>query len=98
MKPVVLTRDAAAELAQGRRWYDAQVDGLGSEFVAEFRRAAASIGDYSAAAVVLARGYRRCMLRRFPYGLVYLEKAEVLLVVALWHSARDPKTLWKRLR
>lgn len=38
------------------------------------------------------------MLRRFPYGLVYLEKAEVLLVVALWHSARDPKTLWKRLR
>jgi toxin ParE1/3/4 len=98
LKPLVLTEQAAAELAQARRWYDEQADGLGSEFVAEFRRASGLIGDHPGAAAKLATGYRRYVLRRFPYGLVYLEKAEILLVVAVWHSARDPGALWKRLR
>jgi len=98
LKPVVLTRQAAAELALARLWYNQQLDDLGSEFVAEFHRAAALMCEFPRAATNLARGYRRYMLRRFPYGLVYQEKDEILLVVAVWHSARNPKALWKRLR
>jgi len=98
VKPVVLTRHAASELAEGRQWYEQQRHGLGSEFVAEFRRAATLVAEHPRAAPRLARGYRRRMLHRFPYGLVYLEDHEVLLVVAVWHSARNPKHLIDRLR
>jgi len=98
LKPVVLTRQAALELAAARRWYDRQELGLGSDLVAEFQQAAAFIMAYPDAAPELERGYRRRVLRRFPYAVVYLDAGEVLLAVAVWHCSRNPVLLAKRLR
>lgn len=97
VKSVVLTRQAAAELAEAMAWYDHHRHGLGSELVAEFRAASALLEAHPGGAPTLARGYRRRMLRRFPYGLVYQDSGDSLLVVAFWHSARDPKHLLARL-
>jgi hypothetical protein len=41
---------------------------------------------------------RRCQLDRFPYGVVYLEEKNDLLIVAVTHLERRPRSWQERLR
>jgi toxin ParE1/3/4 len=43
------------------------------------------------------RGTRRALIRRFPYGVIYLPVAELdtIVVLAVLHCGRDPK-LWRQ--
>lgn len=38
---------------------------------------------------------RRALTKRFPYGLYYQVEADMILVLGIFHSSRDPK-VWKR--
>jgi plasmid stabilization system protein ParE len=37
---------------------------------------------------------RRALTRRFPYAIFYLVDEEQVVVIAVFHSSRDPKE-WK---
>lgn len=43
------------------------------------------------------RGTRQALIRRFPYGIIYLPVAEpdTIVVLAVLHCGRDP-TLWRQ--
>jgi hypothetical protein len=47
-----------------------------------------------AAWALLEGEVRRVLVRRFPYGVLYSEDAEGILVVAVMHLHRDPE-YWK---
>ena len=40
------------------------------------------------------RKLRRALVRRFPYGVFYVERADDIVVVAVLHTSRDPR-LWR---
>ncbi len=42
--------------------------------------------------------FRRCLLRRFPYAVYFLIKGDRILVFGLFHCARDPRSVKKKLR
>ena len=44
---------------------------------------------------VLHRGVRRAVMRRFPYGVLYLVEEKGVVVLAIEHQARDPEH-WKQ--
>jgi len=41
---------------------------------------------------------RRCLLRRFPYGLIYHEELGDILIVAMAHLHRQPEYWRDRLK
>ncbi|MEA3275169.1 MAG: type II toxin-antitoxin system RelE/ParE family toxin [Pseudomonadota bacterium] len=43
-----------------------------------------------------SRRARRCIVRRFPYGVLYQIRADCVLVVALMHMKRSPQTWQQR--
>jgi plasmid stabilization system protein ParE len=94
-----LLDEAKQELRESARWYDEKRPGLGDEFVNAVESALeiieqrprqftqVEIGDES-------REVRRCVLKRFPYLIVFEILAQETIVVAIAHSKRKPK-YWK---
>ena len=57
----------------------------------EVQAAIEQIKSYPAAWHPLEEGIRRCMTRRFPYGVIYLVREEELLILAVTHLHREPE-------
>jgi plasmid stabilization system protein ParE len=85
---------ARGELREAVRYYNAQRRGLGAELREEVRAAIARIEGQPSAWQSLSARTRRCLLHRFPYGVVYLVREREILIVAVAHLHREPE-YWK---
>ena len=77
-----------------------QEPGLGRQFLAEVRLVFQRIRSNPAAYPTSYRGTRRALIRRFPYGVVYLPVPEqdCVVVLAVLHCGRDPRVWRQRSR
>lgn len=82
---------ARQELDDAFDWYQRQSAGLGYEFLDEVDRAVRRIKSYPDSCVEMAPGLRRALVNRFPYGLVYGQDADTILVIAVAHLHRKPR-------
>jgi len=89
---------AESEFADAISYYNKQSEGLGFEFASEVKRTLERIVQFPEAWHNLSKRTRRCRTNRFPYGVVYQVGAEVILIVAIMHLSRDPKTWKSRLK
>ena len=92
-----LTREAEADLAEAFDYYEAQLPGLGHEFVATVEQQLELVVENPAQYQDLYRGVRRAVMRRFPYAVFYLAEGEAVVVLAIDHQARDPEHWQQRL-
>lgn len=88
---------AEQEIAEAVDYYNGQCPGLGFEFAAEIRRILGRIRSFPDAWPALSPRSRRCLTSRFPYGVIYQNRADGVLVVAVMHLRRDPLTWRQRL-
>ncbi len=82
---------ARQELDDAVAWYDQQADGLEKEFLDELDRVIRRVVAYPQSAIEIEPGLRRGLLARFPYGLIYGEDGDVIVVVAVAHLHREPR-------
>jgi toxin ParE2 len=82
---------ARNELAEAVRFYNQQSAGLGDDFRDEAWHALTRINAFPDAWHLLGGRIRRCLLRRFPYGLIYEASREEILVIAVAHLHRRPE-------
>ncbi len=95
---VEFLRAAQSELSEASAYYNAQREGLGDEFVAEVRETVGRILGHPEAWPRLSARTRRCLTKRFPYGVLYQIRNDRLLVVAVTHLKRKPNTWRSRLK
>jgi hypothetical protein len=69
-------------------------DGLGDEFLVEVFHAIDRIKNFPQAWHLFTDTTRRCLLRRFPYGIVYQILDSEILVIAVANLHRNPD-YWK---
>jgi len=83
--------EARLEIEEAVAWYDEQeVSGLGDRLIAEIRSALHKARTMPQAYPLVDERNRRVLLSKFPYGLFFREEDERMLVVAFFHSKRDP--------
>ena len=90
MKPAVFLSPALTEMAEAAMFYDAQVRGLGEAFLDTIDRAVQDIQQHLRRWPVIARGVRRRLVGRFPYGVLYREATTEIVIVAIMHLHRRP--------
>ncbi len=96
-RPLLLRREAAADLVEAVEWYDARRGGLGGDFLTAVRAVLTSIEE-SPERFPLVRGdVRRAPLRRFPYAIFYIVEEDQTVVTACMHFRRDPRR-WQSRR
>ena len=88
---------ARAEYREAVDYYDREHSGLGSEFADEVARTTARIVAFPEAWQKLSRRTRRCRTNRFPYGLIYQKRGDLVLVIAVMHLRREPGYWQERL-
>lgn len=91
MRVVEFYDEARLEIEEAVAWYDEQeVSGLGDRLVAELRAALHKARTIPQAYPLVDEKNRRVLLNRFPYGVFFREEDGRILVVAFFHSKRDP--------
>lgn len=94
---IIFLASAEDEFADAIYYYNTQSEGLGFEFAAEVKRTIERIIQYPEAWTKLSKRSRRCRTNRFPYGVIYQKREEVLLIVAVMHLSREPQAWRSRL-
>lgn len=93
--PVTFRRAAHAEFIEATAWYEAQRPGLGAEFIAQIERCVLLAAEQPRRYAVVHNGVRRITAGRFPYSLYFRVHVRRVVVLAVFHSSRDP-SIWQR--
>ena len=81
---------ARNELAEAKRYYNRQQQGLGESFQREAQSAAKLIQERPLAWQIEVELVRRFIFDRFPYKMLYIIRAEQIVVIAIAHQHRQP--------
>ena len=88
---------AQQELDDAVVWYNEQADGSGKEFLDELDRAIRRAVAFPISCPQITLGLRRCLLARFPYGLICGLEDDMMIVVAVAHLHRKPRYWGERI-
>lgn len=90
---IVLRPAAAMEIAEAMAWYRRQKPGLELEFKDCVDEMLNRMAEHPLR-FRPARGEIRCgLLRRFPYSIHFVPETDAIVVLAVFHTKRDPRLL-----
>ena len=87
-------RGANRSKRSARLWYEAEAVGLGNRFRAELDHVAQRLAANPLQFPPVFADVRRALLRRFPYALFFRIVDDAVVVMACFHSSRDPR-IWQ---
>lgn len=85
---------AEEEMTEAALYYEAARSGFGDIFLDDIQHAIDAIRERPEIGAMVAYGFRRVLVRRFPFSIVYAVEAEAIVVVAVSHQRRRPE-YWK---
>jgi toxin ParE1/3/4 len=90
--------DVEEDAIHGYSWYEVKLPGLGGEFLRVFYACASEIPRNPLLYPKVHGELRRRLLKRFPYAIYFTIKEDRVTVIGLFHCARDPRTVRRRLK
>ncbi|MBL8725741.1 MAG: type II toxin-antitoxin system RelE/ParE family toxin [Planctomycetes bacterium] len=91
-----LTPAAESDLDAAYTWYELQRTGLGVRFLGAVDQFFAKLSESPAVFPEIAPGFRRGLLRRFPYGIYFAIETHAVVVHAVFHLHRNPDVVQTR--
>ena len=86
---------AKIELNDAAVYYDYQQKGLGLDFIEEIYATIKRILQFPKAWSKLSKNTFRCLVNRYPYGIIYQIKKNEIRIIAIMHLNRKPG-YWQR--
>ena len=90
MVQLIYDLSAKREMQEASAWYESQHEGLGREFLSKLEQAAQTILQNPNRWRRITGNYRRCLLKQFPYGIIYRVEGDTVFVAAVMHLHRKP--------
>jgi plasmid stabilization system protein ParE len=92
--PIRLLPEARVDLADAVDWYERQRPGLGSRFFTQVQAVFNRIASNPQLYAPVYGPVRKASVRRFPYVVLYREEPGEVVVISVFHTARDP-SIWQ---
>jgi plasmid stabilization system protein ParE len=86
------------DLAEASAWYERQERGVGLRLEAEAKNLFRRLSDEALLYAVRFSDVRRANLRKFPCGVFYFVVGETVVVLGVFHGARDTEEELRRRR
>src|SRR5262245_58401440 len=93
---VAFRRAARADIEEAAVWYDARRAELGAQFLSEVDRCVVRLADHPERFPIVHRDIRRIALQRFPYSIYFRVEVRRIVVLAVFHGRRDPRSWMTR--
>lgn len=90
--------EARIEFLEAIEYYENCSSGLGLEFSEEVFSSIQQIIMFPLACSPLSKNTRRCLIRRFPYGIIYATSENRISILAIMHLNKKPNYWQKRVR
>jgi toxin ParE1/3/4 len=84
-------------MGEAHEWYEARSPGLGEEFLAAVELQLKRLEQAPQLYAEIIAGVRRALLPRFPYGVFYAVRNDLVHILAVIHDARSPRR-WPKAR
>ena len=84
---------AENDLREAVAWYENQRANLGKEFLVEMRGTMQLLSRNPELQSEYYRGFRRILMKRFPYKVFYRMEGEQIIVFRILHAGRDDPRL-----
>ena len=81
---------AEAELNQAIDYYESIQPGLGIDLAEEVEHAISRAIEFPQAWSFIRKPVRRSLVKRFPYGVLYVERESSLFILAVMNLHREP--------
>lgn len=81
---------AEHELNEAADYYESQVKGLGHAFLNDVQLTIDFIQSNPESSPRILKVVRKCVLRRFPYSILYSTKGSEIVILAVAHQKRRP--------
>lgn len=95
-RALIIRPEAERDMRDAYVWYEKQVQGLGANFLLNVDAALRSLQRNPSQYPLVHREIRRCLVRRFPYGILYVVEDKRIVVLAVFHAKRDPVSWQER--
>jgi toxin ParE1/3/4 len=92
--PLRLLPEARAEYDAAVDWYEQRQAGRGVDFIARVREAFTRIASNPRLHTAVYGDVRKAVVARYPYVVLYREESREVVVIAVFHTARNP-SIWK---
>jgi toxin ParE1/3/4 len=92
--PVTFHRAASTEFIEASECYETKRVGLALEFIAEIERCVSLASQHPQQFAVVREEIRRVVAQRFPYSVYFRTEKHRIVVLAVFHSSRDP-AIWQ---
>jgi toxin ParE1/3/4 len=86
--------EALTEYAEAVQYYADQRVEVAQAFIDAIEEAIYRIRESPARYSAIDQDVRRCMTRKFPYGILYTIEQDHILILAVMHCSREPG-YWK---
>lgn len=96
MKIKILPK-ASAELDDSFNYYEHEQENLGYRFADSFKDTLKLIKLYPNAWQQLSKKTRRCLIKKFPYGVIYQVKKDEIIIIAVANLHRKPNYWTNRI-
>jgi len=93
---LVFRPEVRDEISEAYNWYEKQKLSLGDEFLDCVDKILNRICLMPESYAIVYRDIRRAVVKRFPYAIYYRVVSSRVIVIAIFHSRRDPKSWQKR--
>ena len=90
MLNIIFHPDIENEVKASYEWYQNQAAGLGEDFLTELETAYQAIIELPNTWPKFQKGFRRFLLSKFPFSVIYRFNRETVYVVAVMHNSRKP--------
>lgn len=87
---VIISDSAKAEVQHAAKYYENEVEGLGKAFLSYIEGSIEEIERFPLASRVIRKDFRRFLIPRFPYGIIYRIEENRIFVAAIMHLKRKP--------
>jgi plasmid stabilization system protein ParE len=89
---------ALKELYDAVSWYESHEVGLGARFEQEINSTLVRIKEAPEQFPIVRQHARKALASRFPYAIYFTIVEERIIVIAIYHGARDLSKLRSRIR
>ncbi len=97
MIPIKFDPDAGAEFLSAIEYYEERRAGLGHGFRESVKTELENIAEMPFLFRVLHPPFRRCLVPKFPYSLIFSIEPNFILIIAVAHTKRKPGYWYDRM-
>jgi toxin ParE1/3/4 len=95
---ILFRREARDEFDRAADWYEQRRTGRGAKFTAAVRKVLKRAAEQPDFYAKVHGEVHEALVSGYPYCVYYLVDGEAVVVIAVFHSARDPDVWRSRVR